>query len=196
MYNHFEGRVTEKTPTYTVIDCSGVGYLLHISLNTYTKMGNSEKFRLFAHLAVREDAHVLYGFADEEERELFRHLISVSGVGPGTARMILSSLSSAEITGAILTGNVGVLKGVKGIGEKSAQRIIVDLKGKLGKADNSSGVAQIFAADNKLRDEALSALVMLGFARNMAEKAVDKVLRTEGNVVSVEQLIKLALKNL
>jgi holliday junction DNA helicase RuvA len=196
MYNHFEGRVTEKTPTYAVIDCSGVGYLLHISLNTYTKMGSSEKFRLFAHLAVREDAHVLYGFADEEERELFRHLISVSGVGPGTARMILSSLSSAEITGAILTGNVGVLKGVKGIGEKSAQRIIVDLKGKLGKADSSAGAAQIFAADNKLREEALSALVMLGFARNMAEKAVDKVLRAEGNVVSVEQLIKLALKNL
>jgi holliday junction DNA helicase RuvA len=196
MYNHFEGRVTEKTPTYAVIDCSGVGYLLHISLNTYTKMGSSDKFRLFAHLAVREDAHVLYGFADEEERELFRHLISVSGVGPGTARMILSSLSSAEITGAILTGNVGVLKGVKGIGEKSAQRIIVDLKGKLGKADNSVGAAQIFAADNKLREEALSALVMLGFARNMAEKAVDKVLRAEGNVVSVEQLIKLALKKL
>ncbi|MGL5888584.1 MAG: Holliday junction branch migration protein RuvA [Bacteroidia bacterium] len=196
MYNHFEGRVTEKTPTYAVIDCSGVGYLLHISLNTYTKMGIGETFRLFAHLAVREDAHVLYGFADEEERELFRHLISVSGVGPGTARMILSSLSSAEITGAILTGNVGVLKGVKGIGEKSAQRIIVDLKDKLGKADNSSGAAQIFAADNKLREEALSALVMLGFARNMAEKAVDKVLRAEGNVVSVEQLIKLALKNL
>lgn len=195
MYNHFEGRVSEKTPTYAVIDCGGVGYLLHISLNTYTKMGSSEKAKLFAHLAVREDAHVLYGFADEEERELFRHLISVSGVGPGTARMILSSLTAAEIAGAILTGNVAVLKGVKGIGEKSAQRIIVDLKGKLGKAD-AAAPTTFFAADNKLRDEALSALVMLGFARNMAEKAVDKVLRAEGNVVSVEQLIKLALKNL
>jgi holliday junction DNA helicase RuvA len=195
MYNHFEGRVSEKTPTYTVIDCGGVGYLLHISLNTYTKMGSSEKAKLFAHLAVREDAHVLYGFADEEERELFRHLISVSGVGPGTARMILSSLAPGEIAGAILTGNVAVLKGVKGIGEKSAQRIIVDLKGKMGKADTAV-TTPFFAADNKLRDEALSALVMLGFARNMAEKAVDKVLRAEGNVVSVEQLIKLALKNL
>ncbi|MCA6361814.1 MAG: Holliday junction branch migration protein RuvA [Bacteroidetes bacterium] len=195
MYNHFEGRVSEKTPTYAVIDCGGVGYLLHISLNTYTKMGSSDKAKLFAHLAVREDAHVLYGFADEEERELFRHLISVSGVGPGTARMILSSLSPGEIAGAILTGNVAVLKGVKGIGEKSAQRIIVDLKGKLGKAD-AAVTTTFFAADNKLRDEALSALVMLGFARNMAEKAVDKVLRAEGNVVSVEQLIKLALKNL
>ncbi|MCU0432013.1 MAG: Holliday junction branch migration protein RuvA [Bacteroidia bacterium] len=195
MYNHFEGRITEKTPTYAVIDCGGVGYLLHISLNTYSKIGSSEKARLYAHLAVREDAHVLYGFADEEERELFRHLISVSGVGPGTARMILSSLTASEIAGAILTGNVAVLKGVKGIGEKSAQRIIVDLKGKLGKSDTATATT-FFAADNKLRDEALSALVMLGFARNLAEKAVDKVLRAEGNVVSVEQLIKLALKNL
>lgn len=195
MYNHFEGRLTEKTPTYAVIECGGVGYLLHISLNTYTKLGAGEKARLFAHMAVREDAHVLYGFAEEEERELFRHLISVSGVGPNTARMILSSLSSAEISGAILTGNVALLKGVKGIGEKSAQRIIVDLKDKLGKSENLPAAA-FFAADNKLRDEALSALVMLGFARNMAEKAVDKVLRAEGNVVSVEQLIKLSLKNL
>jgi len=164
-------------------------------LNTFTKLGDEENCKLYAHLAVREDAMVLYGFADEAEREIFRQLISVSGVGPGTARMILSSLSAGEIEQAIQTGNVAVLKGVKGIGEKSAQRIIVDLKGKLGKQDSALPV-QMFAGDNKLREEALSALVMLGFARNMAEKAVDKSLKAEGNVVSVEHLIKLALKNL
>jgi Holliday junction DNA helicase RuvA len=150
---------------------------------------------LYAHLAVREDALVLFGFGDEEERELFRQLISVSGVGPGTARMILSSLAPAEIAHAIDSGDVGTLKAVKGIGEKSAQRIIVDLKGKIGKSIGGGGTP-LFAADNKMREEALSALVMLGFARNMAEKAVDKSLKAEGNVVSVEHLLKLALKNL
>jgi holliday junction DNA helicase RuvA len=195
MYNHFQGKLAVKTPTYAVIECAGVGYLLNISLNTFAKLGDEENCKLYAHLAVREDAMVLYGFADEAEREVFRQLISVSGVGPGTARMILSSLSAGEIEQAIQTGNVSVLKGVKGIGEKSAQRIIVDLKGKLGKQDAALPV-QMFAGDNKLREEALSALVMLGFARNMAEKAVDKSLKAEGNVVSVEHLIKLALKNL
>jgi Holliday junction DNA helicase RuvA len=144
---------------------------------------------------VREDAMVLYGFADEEEREVFRQLISVSGVGAGTARMILSSMTPAEVVSAIHSGNVAVLKSIKGIGEKSAQRIIIDLKGKFGK-DASIAPLHISAADNKLRDEALSALVALGFARAMAEKAIDKSLKSEGNVVSVEHLIKLALKNL
>lgn len=195
MYNHFEGKVTVKTPTYAVLDCAGVGYLLNISLNTYSKVPDSGSFRLLAHLAVREDAMVLFGFADEEEREVFRHLISVSGVGAGTARMILSSMSPAEVVAAIHSGNVTALKSIKGIGEKSAQRIIVDLKGKFGK-DVSINPLQFSTADNKLREEALSALVALGFARAMAEKAIDKSLKSEGNVVSVEHLIKLALKNL
>jgi holliday junction DNA helicase RuvA len=195
MINHIDGKLTEKTPTYAVIDCAGVGYLLHISLHTYSKIGDQERCRLLAHLSIREDAHVLFGFAEEEERELFRQLISVSGVGPSTARMILSSMNPTEIRGAIQTGNVAVLKGVKGIGEKSAQRIIVDLKGKLGK-DFGEMPATVFAANNKMHEEALTALVMLGFARQAAEKAVDKALKTEGNVVSVEHLIKLALKNL
>lgn len=195
MFNHFEGKVTVKTPTYAVIDCAGVGYLLNISLNTYSKIPDTGSFRLLSHLAVREDAMVLYGFADEEEREVFRQLISVSGVGAGTARMILSSMTPAEVVTAIHSGNVAALKSIKGIGEKSAQRIIVDLKGKFGK-DVSISPLQFSAADNKLRDEALSALVALGFARNMAEKAIDKSLKSEGNVVSVEHLIKLALKNL
>lgn len=196
MFNHFEGKLTVKTPTYAVIDCAGVGYMLNISLHTYAKLpAESGNCRLLSHLAVREDAMVLFGFADDEERELFRQLISVSGVGAGTARMILSSLTPAEIVSAIHSGNVAALKSIKGIGEKSAQRIIIDLKGKFGK-DQSINTLQFSAADNKLRDEALSALVALGFARNTAEKAIDKSLKSEGNVVSVEHLIKLALKNL
>lgn len=194
MFNHIEGRLAEKTPTYAVIDCGGVGYLLHISLNTFTKIGASEKCKLFAHLAIREDAHVLYGFADQEERHLFRHLISVSGVGASTARMILSSLSPSEIQQAIMSGNVAQLKSIKGIGEKSAQRIIVDLKGKLGKDDMPMDF--FAAANNTTREEALSALVMLGFAKNVAEKALDKVIKIEGTGATVEQLIKQALKNL
>jgi len=195
MYNHFEGKISVKTPTYAVIDCAGVGYLLNISLHTFGKIPDSGTCRLLAHLAVREDAMVLYGFADDEERELFRQLISVSGVGAGTARMILSSMTPAEIVSAIHSGNVAALKAIKGIAEKSAQRIIIDLKGKFGK-DQTINSLQFSVADNKLRDEALSALVALGFARNMAEKAIDKSLKSEGNVVSVEHLIKLALKNL
>lgn len=195
MFNHFEGKITVKTPTYAVLDCAGVGYLLNISLNTYSKIPDTGNCKLLSHLAVREDAMVLYGFADEEEREVFRQLISVSGVGAGTARMILSSMTPAEVVSAIHSGNVTALKSIKGIGEKSAQRIIVDLKGKFGK-DVSISPLQLSAASNKLRDEALSALVALGFARNMAEKAIDKALKSEGNVVSVEHMIKLALKNL
>ena len=195
MYSHFEGMITVKSPTYAVLDCAGVGYLLNISLHTYSKIPDSGKCRLLSHLAVREDALVLYGFADEEEREVFRQLISVSGVGAGTARMILSSLNPAEVVSAIHSGNVAALKSIKGIGEKSAQRIIVDLKGKFGK-DSSSGALALSSSDNKHREEALSALIALGFARNMAEKAIDKAIKSEGNVVSVEHLIKIALKNL
>lgn len=195
MYNHFEGKLAVKTPTFVVIECGGVGYHLNISLNTFSKLPESGNCRVYAHLSVREDAHVLFGFGDEEERELFRQLVSVSGVGPGTARMILSSMAPGEIVSAILTGNVAALKAIKGIGEKSAQRIIVDLKGRFGKEMPGSTIP-VFAGDNKMREEALSALVMLGFARNVAEKAVDKSLRTEGNAVSVEHLLKLALKNL
>jgi Holliday junction DNA helicase RuvA len=195
MYNHFEGKLSVKTPTYAVIDCGGVGYQFNISLHTFSKIPDTGSCKLFAHLAVREDALVLFGFADEEERELFRQLISVSGVGPGTARMILSSMSPAEIMQAIHSGNVSALKSIKGIGEKSAQRIIIDLKGKFT-ADSSTTTSSVFSADNKMRDEALAALVMLGFVKNVAEKAVDKALKTEGNAVSVEHLLKLALKNL
>lgn len=197
MITHIEGKLIEKTPTYAVIDCGGVGYLLNISLHTFSKLNvlaKEERCKLYSHLSVREDAHVLYGFAEPEERIIFRHLISVSGVGSNTARMILSSLSPLEVQQAILSGNVGQLKSIKGIGEKSAQRIIVDLKGKLGKEEL---VSDFFMASNNIaKEEALSALVMLGFAKNSAEKVLEKVLKTEGAGYSVELLIKTALKNL
>lgn len=148
--------------------------------------------KLFAHLAIREDAHVLYGFHDREEREMFRLLISVSGVGAATARVILSSLSPGEIAGGIAAGNVALFKAVKGIGEKSAQRIIVDLKNKVGKSAGES--VNFLVSHNKTREEALSALSALGFARNSAEKALDKAIKSDPAEKSVEQLIKESLK--
>ena len=171
--------------------------MLHISLHTFSKINQprqQEKCKLYTHLAIREDAHILYGFAELEERIVFRHLISVSGVGASTARMILSSLSPMEVQQAILTGNVNQLKSIKGIGEKSAQRIIVDLKGKLSKEELSSDF--FTSSNNTVKEEALSALVMLGFAKNSAEKALEKAMKTEGASYTVELLIKTALKNL
>ena len=195
MYNHIQGRVTEKTPTYVVIDCGGVGYLVNISLYTYSHLPDTEHCRLFTHLAVKEDAHTLFGFIDEEERRLFRLLISVSGVGAATARMILSSLSPAEIQQAITTADVLRLQSVKGIGAKTAQRIIIDLGDKLKRGEMASAVV-LSGAGNRIKEQALSALVTLGFSRNVAEKAVDGVLRNNAEEPTVEQIIKLALNNL
>jgi holliday junction DNA helicase RuvA len=195
MITHIEGKLIEKTPTYAVIDCHGVGYLLHISLNTFSQLGNDEKCKLFTHLSIKEDAHTLFGFAEEGERILFRHLISVSGIGPSTARMILSSMSPIEVKQAITSGNVNAIRAVKGIGEKGAQRIIIDLKDKLYKEDIQP---QFFISpNNRIKEEALSALVMLGFARNMADKALEKVMKQNAaNDLTVEQLIKQALINM
>jgi holliday junction DNA helicase RuvA len=194
MYDFFKGRLVEKTPTYAVIECAGVGYLLNISLHTYSQLPNSENCTLYAHLAVREDAHVLFGFANKSERETFRLLINVSGVGAGTARMILSSLSASEIAEAVLSNNVSMLKNIKGIGEKTAQRIIIDLKGKF---DKDSVSPELFAGlHNTTRSEALTALTLLGFARIPAEKALDKVLKSTSADLSVEELIKQTLKTL
>ena len=194
MINHVDGKLTEKTPTYAVIECGGVGYILNISLNTFSKIADNERCKLYAHLAIREDAHVLYGFADTKERDMFRHLISVSGVGASTARMILSSLNPAEVQQAILTGNVAQLKSIKGIGEKSAQRIIVDLKTKMGKDEMGTDV--LIGSGNTMRNEAVAALSMLGFARNISDKAIDKVLASNRSISTVEELIKQTLKNL
>lgn len=192
MYEYFEGKLVEKTPTHAVVDCHGVAYQLNISLSTAARLGTAKECKLFAYLAVREDAQTLYGFFDKEEREMFRLLISVSGVGAATARMILSSLTPGEIAGGIAAGNVTLFRAVKGIGEKSAQRIIVDLKGKVGKI--GAEPVNFLAAHNKTREEALSALAALGFARNTAEKALDKAIRSDPADKSVEQLIKEALK--
>jgi len=193
VYAFIEGTIAELTPASVVINCGGVGYDLAISLNTFTKIKGMMSCRLFVHLAVREDAMVLYGFADESERSLFRHLISVSGVGTGTARLILSSLSTTEVTEAIVSGKVAALQRVKGIGGKTAQRIIIDLKDKLGK-DQAAMHDFLGSSHNRKKEEALSALSMLGFNKSIAEKALDKLLLDESASVTVEQLIKSALK--
>lgn len=195
MIYHVEGKLVEKTPTYVVVDAGGVGYVMQISLNTFTKIGDSEKCKLYTEqMYVRDDMPRFYGFADIAERNLFRLLVSVSGVGGTSALLMLSSLTAAEIQNAIATANVAVIKSVKGIGEKTAQRVIVDLKDKMGKGDLS---AEIFSSvNNTLKEEALSALVMLGFNKQAADKALDKIIRTEGTGQTVEQLIKSALKNL
>ncbi|HEY6160685.1 MAG TPA: Holliday junction branch migration protein RuvA [Bacteroidia bacterium] len=194
MIHHLEGRLVEKTPTYAVIDCGGVGYLLYISLNTYTRIGESEKCKLFVEqLYVRDDLPRSFGFSDYGERELFRKLVSVSGVGGTTALIMLSSLTAVEIQNAIATANVALLRSIKGIGEKTAQRIIVDLKGKLGEG---AAVPNFLAAHNKTKEEALIALVNLGFAKQVAEKAIEKVIKSDPTEKTVEVLIKDALKNL
>ncbi|HRN41298.1 MAG TPA: Holliday junction branch migration protein RuvA [Vicingus sp.] len=193
MIAQIKGRLIEKTPTYVVVDCNGVGYQLNISLNTFSKIGNEESCLLFTHFVVREDAHLLYGFKEKSERELFRQLISVSGVGSSTAIMILSSLSPDETKAAIISGNVNTLKGVKGIGLKTAERIIIDLRDKVGKTEGTELFS--ISSNNTIKEEALSALVMLGFSKMPAEKALTKIM-TESPNLTVEELIKRTLKSL
>jgi Holliday junction DNA helicase RuvA len=193
MIEYIKGAITQMNPTFLTIESGGIGYFINISINTFSKLEGKSEFKILIHEVIREDTHQLFGFADPEEREIFRLLISVSGVGANTARMMLSSLSPAEIEKAILGSDVNLLKSVKGIGLKTAQRIIVDLKDKLGK---HAGTGEIFAlADNTNREEALSALVMLGFAKSAVTKVLDKIVREEKNL-TVEDMIKRALKNL
>ena len=192
MYSFIEGKIADLNPAGAVIDCHGVGYLINISLNTYTRLAGKENCRLHTHLVVREDALILYGFAEESERSIFQQLISVSGIGPNTARLILSSLTPDEVTDAIVNEKVKVLQNIKGIGGKSAMRLIVDLKDKMFK---DAPVREILGSPyNTNKAEALSALVMLGFTKALAEKAIDKVIKTEGPAVTVEHLVKNALK--
>jgi Holliday junction DNA helicase RuvA len=193
MIDYIKGTITLKTPTFITLETSGVGYLINISVTTFSRLEGKNEFKVLIHEVIREDSHQLFGFAENEERDIFRLLISVTGVGANTARMMLSSLSPVEIEKAILVSNVDILKSVKGIGLKTAQRIIVDLKDKIGK---QAGNGEIFAfADNTKRDEALSALVMLGFAKSAVSKVLDKIVREEKNL-TVEDMIKKALKNL
>ena len=192
MITHVKGKLVEKNPAYIVLDCNGIGYLLRISLHTYSKIGDSEACMLYTHLSIKEDAHTLYGFSDKAERELFRLLISVSGVGPNTAQMILSSLSPSDAQQAILSENVSLLKSVKGIGAKTDQRIILDLKDKLAK--QGLEVNHSFSKHNTTREEALSALTMLGFSKNAVEKIIDKELQEDN--IEVEELVKRVLKKM
>ncbi len=193
MIDYIKGTITQLTPAFLTIESSGIGYFINISLTSYTKLEGKIEYKLLVHEVIREDSHQLYGFADKEERNIFRLLISVTGVGANMARMMLSSLSPAEIEKAIIESEVNSLKGIKGIGLKTAQRIIVDLKDKLGK---HAITGEIFAfSDNTKREEALSALVMLGFAKSAVVKVLDKILQ-ENKDLTVEELIKRALKNL
>lgn len=197
MINHIEGRLLEKTPTYAIIDCNGVGYYLQITVNTYSKIGSSEKCKLLTHVIVSQmdNSQNMYGFFDEQERSAFRHLISVSGVGAGTARVLLSSLTATEVQQAIASANVSIFRSIKGIGEKTAQRIIVDLSGKMDKMLLSGESSRDGFIHNKAREEALKALLTLGFVKNVSEKAVDKALSAKPDL-SVDQVVKEALKNL
>lgn len=193
MIEYLNGQLTELNPAHIVIDINGVGYFVHISLNTYTALSGKKQTKIYIHEVIREDAHLLFGFYDFDERELFRNLISVSGVGASTGIVFLSSLKADEIKVAIIADDVNKLKSVKGIGLKTAQRIIVELKDKLAKDPVS---ANIFAVENNsTREEALSALVTLGFVKKGAEKVVDKVMKNNPDI-SVEQIIKEALKQM
>lgn len=191
MLNHLTGRLIEKNPASIVVECHGVGYLLNISLNTYSKITAEENIMILVHLQITEDAHTLYGFADEDERRLFRLLITVSGIGCNTARMMLSSMNVDEIENCIVSEDVVKLKSIKGIGEKTAQRAILELKGKLKK----DGVIPSVFSHIKVKDEAMAALLTLGFARNTVDKTLDSLLK-KNPVSTVEELIKQALKSL
>lgn len=194
MYAYIDGKLAFKSAAFVVIDVGGVGYHINISLNTYSKIGNSERCKLFTWLHVKEDAHTLYGFIDEGERRLFLHLISISGIGPNTGRMMLSSITPEEIQNAIISGNVALIQRIKGIGPKSAQRVILELQDKLRK--EGSDTLSTVPLNKTVREEALSALVMLGFVRNAAEKVLDNEISKNTSDLTVEQLIKSALKAL
>lgn len=193
MFEYIKGAVASLKPSHIIVEANSIGYFITISLNSYTQLNGQTEVKLFLHQHIREDAHQLFGFATEAERDLFRMLISVNGIGANTAIMMFSSLSPDEISHAILNENVNLLKSIKGIGIKTAQRVIIDLKDKVGKSPISEQF--VASADNTLRVEALSALVMLGFAKKPAEKEVDKILAAQPNL-SVENVIKLALKSL
>ncbi|HBL78829.1 MAG: Holliday junction branch migration protein RuvA [Aequorivita sp.] len=193
MITHIQGRLVEKNPTDVVIDCNGVGYFINISLHTFSDLPTSENVKLFTHLLVREDAHTLYGFSSVAEREIFRLLISVSGVGASIARTMLSSLAPEQVLDAIAQNDIATIQSVKGIGAKTAQRVILDLKDKILKVYGLSSIST--SSSNTNKNEALSALETLGFVRKQSEKVVDAIVK-ENPQASVEMIIKQALKNL
>ncbi|NND88555.1 MAG: Holliday junction branch migration protein RuvA [Flavobacteriaceae bacterium] len=193
MIHHLQGRLVEKNPTDVVIDCNGVGYFIHISLHTFSQLPASENVSLFTHLQVREDAHNLFGFSTQQEREIFRLLLSVSGIGASTARTMLSSLAPDQVRDAIANNDVATIQSVKGIGSKTAQRVVLDLQDKILKI---FGLDEVSASpSNTNKNEALSALETLGFARKQAEKVCDSIIKQDPNA-TVEAIIKQALKKL
>ncbi|WP_296684618.1 Holliday junction branch migration protein RuvA [Flavobacterium sp.] len=193
MIAHIQGKLVEKTPTEVVIDCGGVGYQINISLHTYSLLPNSDQIKLFTYLQVKEDAHTLFGFVEKSEREIFKMLLSVSGIGASIARTMLSSLEPKQIIQAIASGDVGTVQSIKGIGLKTAQRVILDLQDKVLKLYDLDEVSMV--QNNTNRDEALSALEVLGFVRKTSEKVIEKIIKEEPDA-SVESIIKKALKSL
>ena len=193
MITHISGKLVEKSPTHVVVDCNGIGYFIHISLHTFSQLSDDEHIKLLTHFQVKEDAQQLYGFATPAEREIFRLLISVSGIGTNTARTMLSSLTPKQVREGIASGDVALIKSVKGIGLKTAQRVIIDLKDKLLKIYDIDETVALSSNTNK--DEALSALEVLGFVNKQSERVVGKIL-TQHPEASVELIIKEALKNL
>jgi holliday junction DNA helicase ruvA len=192
MITHLQGQLVEKTPTYVVIDCNGVGYMIHISLNTYSKISEEKQLRLYTYLQIKEDAHTLFGFYEKSEREVFSLLLSVSGVGASTARIMLSSLSPSQLQSAIINGDAKTIQSIKGIGAKTAQRIILDLREKMIKL---GGVEEISNNDTNInKQEALSALEVLGYPQKVAENVVQKIISKANDNLSVEEIIKQALK--
>ncbi|TCV15147.1 Holliday junction DNA helicase subunit RuvA [Sphingobacterium alimentarium] len=194
MYDYFNGKLVFKAPTHVILEVGGIGYHIHISLTTYSLIKDQENCKLYVSFQVREDAHALYGFATEGERHLFNHLISVSGIGPNTGRMMLSSSTPEEIQSAIVNGQVALIQKIKGIGPKTAQRVILELQDKL-KKQGDDALLPLPIARQSVPDEALSALVMLGFAKNQVEKVLSSIVQTDESL-TVEQMIKLALKKL
>lgn len=195
MIAYIDGKLTYKDPTFVIIEVGGVGYQIKISLNTYAGLSEGERCKLFTFLHIKEDAHTLYGFSEMAEKNIFLHLISISGVGPNTGLMILSSLSVGEIQQAIVREDVPTIQRIKGIGAKTAQRLILELKDKL-KKDVLIDHANLSAVShNTNQNEALSALITLGFTRTVAEKTLDAIIKREGSHLTVEELIKLALKS-
>lgn len=193
MYEYITGKLSELTPSYAVVDNNGVGFLINITLNTYAALEGKADVKLFIHQVIREDANILYGFADKFEREIFRCLLDVSGVGPNTARVVLSSMSPAELQNAVVSEDAKLIGRVKGIGPKTAQRIVIDLKDKLKKTATGSDIVST-SPQNANREEAIAALVMLGYPKAAAEKAVGSVLKSSPSL-SAEDLIKQALRS-
>ena len=193
MITHIEGKLVEKTPTHVIIDCNGVGYFINISLHTFSQIPDQEAIKIFTHLQVKEDSHTLYGFISASEREIFRLLISVSGIGANTARTMLSSLTPKQIREGIAVGDVALIQSVKGIGLKTAQRVIIDLKDKILKIYDIDETS--LTQNNTNKDEALSALEVLGFMKKQSERIVDKIVGSSPDA-TVEFIIKEALKNL